>query len=110
LRDYLLDNTTIHTTIHTTIAGGGDAMSVAQWKGDFQSIIRLEHPENPKRPGSKARERYKLYRDGMTVQDYVNACESAPKSARVRRNDALVDLAWDSNKDHNFIRIVKAGG
>lgn len=82
-------------------------MSVRQWKGDFQSVIRLQVQENPKRIGSKAYARFQLYRDGMTVEEYGSACHAAPEGTKVRKNDFLVDLAWDSDPAHHFISIVK---
>lgn len=69
-----------------------------RWKGDPSTTIRVRIRQNPKREGSKAAERFDLYRDGMTVAQYVKACESAP-----RGQDALLDIAWD--QEHGFIEL-----
>jgi len=77
-------------------------MAVSNWKGDTQSVIRVNVSENPKRLGSKCRERFDRCRNGMTVREYQAACKSAP-----RPNDALADIAWDSKR--GFIEILKPG-
>lgn len=51
---------------------------------------------NPKRGGSKSAERFGMYRDGMTVREWVEAVGS--------RGLAVADLAYDSNK--GFITIT----
>ncbi len=50
--------------------------SKQQWKGDQGSVITVKSRANPKRDGSKAHQRFALYRSGMTVGDYVRACKS----------------------------------
>jgi hypothetical protein len=71
-----------------------------RWKGDRSSIIRLVHLQgNPKRAGSKAENRFSRYRDGMTIDQYIEACRDAP-----RGEDALLDIAWDLS--HSFIEVL----
>jgi hypothetical protein len=66
------------------------------------SVITLHRGENPKR--GAAATRYALYRDGMTVGDYVKAVtEANPKN---NRGLAIADLAWDTN--HGFITVNAA--
>jgi hypothetical protein len=57
---------------------------------------------NEKLPGSKARHRYALYVDGMSVAQYVFACKS---TGAPRAGDALLDIQWDI--DHGFIKVGK---
>ena len=59
------------------------------------SIIVKLVSENPKR--GVARERFALYRNGMTVEDYVAAIVGQGGEERV----ALEDVCWDLN--HEFI-------
>jgi hypothetical protein len=36
-------------------------------------MIRLLVKKNPKRPGSKSYDRFSLYKDGMTITQYIDA-------------------------------------
>lgn len=72
-----------------------------RWRGDTDSVIELVKP-NPKQSGSKCYQRYAKYRNGMTVRQYVYACEGCP-----RPNDAWIDLNWDEAR--GFIRIHAPG-
>ena len=58
---------------------------------DDDQTITLLVTENPKREGSASRERFRLYRTGMTVKEYLQA------------GGSRADLRWDSQ--HNFIRL-----
>jgi hypothetical protein len=69
-----------------------------RWKGDPATTIRVLTRQNPKLEGSKAAYRYDLYKSGMTVAQYVKACEGVP-----RGQDALLDIAWDLDK--RFIEL-----
>lgn len=53
--------------------------------------ITLLKPENPKRPGTKAHDRYALYKDGMTVGAFLDAGGTSG------------DLAHD--QAHGFIKL-----
>lgn len=53
--------------------------------------ITLLKPENPKRPGTKAHDRYALYKDGLTVGAFLDAGGTSG------------DLAHD--QAHGFIRL-----
>jgi len=66
---------------------------------DRRSVIRKLVGINPKKTGLRPRERFELYRDGMTVAEYVAAVIEFGDSERV----ALDDLASDQN--HLFVRI-----
>jgi hypothetical protein len=63
------------------------------------SVIVLLRSTNPKK--GKSAERYALYRDGMTVQEYTDAVVKAGYS----KTFANGDLKWDSGPRHGFIRI-----
>lgn len=63
-------------------------------------VIRLLVRENPKAEGSLAAERHALYRDGMTIGAYLDACaalQGGPRSA------CRSDLQWDAER--GFIAI-----
>lgn len=57
-------------------------------------VIRVTVDKNPKREGSEAHDRFALYRDGMTLAEYV--------AAGGRRSD----LAYDTK--HGFVTVEKA--
>lgn len=54
-------------------------------------VITLLVKENPKRPGSKAHARFELYKNGMTVEQFLAA------------GGTLSDVAW--NIAHKFIEV-----
>lgn len=60
---------------------------------DERSIIHVLSPNNPKR--GESGKRFALYREGMTIKDYL----AAVGDEKVARQD----LAWDQN--HLFIKI-----
>jgi hypothetical protein len=63
-------------------------------------VIRVSVSANPKKAGSAAAARFALYKDGMTVDDYVKAAGS--------RKQALVDMAWDRKR--GFIAFEPPAG
>ena len=63
-------------------------------KGFDTQIIRLLVSDNPKQKGSKAAARYKFYRDGMTVLEFLTA------------GGERKDVAWDHERKH--IRVEAA--
>jgi len=72
-------------------------LALFQW----DQVIRLTCPGgNPKQPGSLSFERFKLYRDGMTVQQYGDAVIAKTKYDRKK---AHRDLKWD--EERGFIQI-----
>ena len=73
-----------------------------KWQGDLRTTIRLIEVNNPKRQASKSRDRYALYRTGMTVAEYVEACKNT-RSPQY----ALNDINWD--EDQGFIELVRPG-
>jgi hypothetical protein len=82
-------------------------VSAKQWAGDPRTIIRVLRQDNPKRLGRKAYGRFALYRDGMTVEEYGNACHAAPDSTKVQKNDYLVDITADQAR--GYIRLEPPG-
>lgn len=64
-----------------------------------QKRIRLLVTENPKRPGSKCHARYLLYRDGMTLGEYIEAVEALGRTSW----SAWMDIYCD--RDRGFIEI-----
>lgn len=58
-------------------------------------IIYVLADKNPKRPGTATFERFKLYRTGMTVGEFIKA------------GGLNVDLIWDAAEGRKFIRIEK---
>jgi hypothetical protein len=75
-------------------------MGVPHWTGDRPFVVEVQVPENPKRLGSKCQERFDRYRTGMTVEEHIEACKTAP-----RPNDALSDITWDLER--RYIVVVK---
>jgi hypothetical protein len=61
--------------------------------GHVGGIIKLLVKENPKRPGSKQFDLYKLYKDGMSVADFRAAAG----------DDASYRLYWDQKR--GFISV-----
>lgn len=58
--------------------------------------------DNPKLPGKSPWLRFAKYRNGMTVAEYVKACERLTTTAKVSQ----ADLKWDVN--HGYIRVTVA--
>ena len=63
---------------------------------DLKAKIKVISKFNPKRPGSKASEEFKLYAGSKTVGDFISAGGTSNT------------LRWDS--DHGFIKIGRQGG
>lgn len=55
------------------------------------AVITVLSEGNPKRPGSASFERFKLYRTGMTVGDFL------------RGGGKREDISWDRN--HEYIKL-----
>lgn len=55
---------------------------------------------NPKKKGSRSFDRFALYREGSTFQDYIDACVAAGFPAK----EANADLSWDRRK--GFIKVA----
>jgi hypothetical protein len=60
-------------------------------------VIHLLVKENPKQ--GKSHNRFAFYRDGMTVQRYIERCEAVGLPASLAR----ADLRWDTK--HQLIAI-----
>lgn len=61
--------------------------------------ITIVNP-NAKNPGTKGGKRFSLYRNGQTVQAYIDASTKAGNRAAL----AKADLMWDFN--HEFITVT----
>lgn len=71
---------------------------IPEYEGSVtKRITRIVVP-NPKRNGSKSRIRFSLYQNGMTISDYVRACETVGES-----DLALFDITYDL--EHGFIEL-----
>jgi hypothetical protein len=68
-------------------------------------MIRLLIGENPKR--GKSRDRFSLYRDGMTVAEYLDAVNAQLGQAEARK--CMGDLRWDSDPHRAFIHVERQG-
>jgi hypothetical protein len=69
----------------------GDApRSTGSFKPDAK--VHLLAKENPKKPGSNAHRAWLLYREGMTVKEYLDA------------GGKVGDLKWDTS--HGFIEVT----
>jgi hypothetical protein len=77
-----------------------DAVHPAHTKHvDRRLVVRVLAKDNPKPVGHRSRERSALYRDGMSVADYV----AAVMDFGDKEQTALEDLVWDRN--HAIIRL-----
>lgn len=73
----------------------------AMWTVAFKmNAVITVVKESAKQNGSDAAVRYKLYAKGITVEQYVAACEKKGFKART----ALSDVIWDS--DRGFITVA----
>ncbi len=72
--------------------------SAPQREGDDRRITVLAE-SNPKARGSKSEARFALYRDDMTVGEYVLAVKALGRTRRV----AIRDIMWDA--EHEYIRL-----
>lgn len=71
-----------------------------QRDGDDRRITVLAET-NPKARGSKSEARFAVYKDGMTVGEYVLAVRALGRGRRV----AIRDITWDV--DHGYIRLER---
>jgi hypothetical protein len=71
---------------------------VPEYEGPMSRRIRVLAKNNPKRKGSKAYLRFDQYKDGLTIADYIRACDKLPGAEY-----ALIDISWD--KEHKFIEL-----
>jgi hypothetical protein len=67
--------------------------------------ITLLVEENPKRVGSKTHARFALYKTGMTVGQFLDACVAHDGPTARPRHRYLADLHWD--RDHQFLTVEK---
>jgi hypothetical protein len=80
-------------------------MKKAHWKcppyeGPLTRRIRKLISHNPKRAGFNSEMRFDQYRTGMTIQEYIEACESLNLP-----NYALSDINWDLER--RFISLYE---
>lgn len=71
---------------------------IRAYEGSESRRIRVIRIQNPKR--GKAAIRYAQYRTGMTVREYVQACE-----ALTVPNYAIFDITWDTDPKRGFIEL-----
>ena len=71
---------------------------IPAYSGPTSRKIRKRVDENPKRGASAVR--FAHYRTGMTVLEYVQACETSGK-----RNYALFDITWDTDPSRRLIEL-----
>ena len=66
-------------------------------------IVRILVTANPKKLGTTSRFRFDIYRDGMTLQQYVS-------DPRYPRKTLRADIHWDTSADHRFIKLTNPDG
>lgn len=71
---------------------------IPAYDGPLRRRIRLLVKANPKR--GKAALRFAKYRDGMTVEEYMSACEDVGTP-----NYAVFDITWDTDPKRKFIEL-----
>jgi len=71
---------------------------IPAYTGPLDRRIRLLVKANPKK--GKAALRFAKYRDGMTIEEYLSACEAVgpPKHA-------IFDITWDTDPKRKFIEL-----
>ena len=79
---------------------GKKLWGIPAYDGPSKLRIRKLVQGNPKR-GASAK-RFSLYRTGMSVGDYVQACNSLNVP-----NYALFDITWDSDPKRRFIELYE---
>jgi hypothetical protein len=73
---------------------------IPAYEGPQSRRIRVLVPQNPKRIASKSAIRFSQYRTGMTVQEYIQACDRLGIP-----NHALFDITWDTDANRRFIEL-----
>jgi len=68
------------------------------YDGPISRRIKKLVQENPKKGNSRIR--FAQYRTGMTVQEYIHACEALDIP-----NHALFDITWDTDPKRRFIEL-----
>jgi hypothetical protein len=71
---------------------------IQAYTGSMQRRIRKIVTGNPKR--GKSAIRFAQYRTGMTIEDYIRACEELGLP-----NYAVFDITWDSDPKRKFIEL-----
>jgi hypothetical protein len=71
---------------------------IPAYEGSLQRRIRIMVNSNPKR--GKVALRFAQYRNGMTVREYIEACEQFGHP-----NYAVFDITWDSDPKRRFIEL-----
>jgi hypothetical protein len=71
---------------------------VPAYDGPHSRRIRKCREENPMR--GQAAIRFAQYRTGMTVAEYIEACDALPLP-----NYALFDITWDTDPRRQFIEL-----
>jgi hypothetical protein len=72
--------------------------SIPAYDGSTGRRIRKLVAENPKKGRSALR--FAQYHTGMTIQEYVQACEALGIP-----NHALFDITWDTDPKRRFIEL-----
>jgi hypothetical protein len=62
--------------------------------------IKIKVEKNPKRESSASHARFAIYKNGMTVGQYLAACEAAKHNTRAARSD----ISWD--QEHGYIELT----
>lgn len=78
-----------------------DAESDLRGPGALRRRIRLLVTENPKRPTGRSHARFALYRDGMTMEEYIDAAVATGVSRERARRDIYHD------REHGFIETCE---
>ena len=73
---------------------------------DVITLVPNKGIPNPKKPSGASYHRFALYKNGMTVLDYVKACVESTGKAHSPASKARLDLRWDVRA--GFITIAPA--
>jgi hypothetical protein len=86
-----------------TLARRENEKKLREKKVDYRAkgaVVRILAKDSPKKNGSKAREIWDIYKDGMTVEDILKAAENTKGGASYAR----ACIIWDDR--HGHISVV----
>lgn len=69
-------------------------------------VVEVLVAANPKKASGKSRARFDLYRTGMTIGAYLDACVALEGARAWARHRYLADLHWDTER--NFVAVHPA--
>lgn len=72
-------------------------------------VVERRIADNPKKYGTATYYRFNLYRTGMTVWEYLEACGKLEGTRQQDWRQRLRDVNWDTEPHRDFIAVWPAG-